>query len=193
MAAVAAPYGFLPVNLIGGQVYSGSFRQIAITTNEANSIFYGDPVTIVAGGTIEGERATTSVDPIGIFMGCTYTDSSLNYKVHNQMWLGGTVASDGFAYVCDDPDMVFQVQADGAVTQAELGENAAVITYAEGNNNIGKSILAITQSTIAPTATLPFRIVGFVDGPDSSVGDAFTDCLVKWNFGIHLYEGATGI
>jgi stringent starvation protein B len=36
-------------------------------------------------------------------------------------------------------------------------------------------------ASIAATATLPLRIVGFVDGPESAVGDAYTDLLVKWN------------
>jgi len=52
--------------------------------------------------------------------------------------------------------------------------------------------LALDQSGVATTNTYPFRLVDFVDGPDSSVGDAYTDMIVKWNFGIHQYELALG-
>ena len=57
---------------------------------------------------------------------------------------------------------------------------------------------SITQSSAsvstiaATTATLPMRIVDFVDGPDSSVGDSFTDVIVKFNAG-HQYLNTTGI
>jgi hypothetical protein len=43
------------------------------------------------------------------------------------------------------------------------------------------------------TSTFAFRIVDFVDSPTSTVGDAFTDCLIKFNAGIHSYDNATGI
>ena len=50
-----------------------------------------------------------------------------------------------------------------------------------------------TTSTTADTATIAFRIVDFVDSPTSTVGDAFTDLLIKFNAGIHSYDNATGI
>jgi hypothetical protein len=34
--------------------------------------------------------------------------------------------------------------------------------------------------------------VEFVDGPDSAVGDAYTDALVIFNSGMHQYRQATG-
>ena len=44
---VAAPYGLKPVNLLGGQVFSGSTRQLPIQYGYATSIFYGDMVNII--------------------------------------------------------------------------------------------------------------------------------------------------
>lgn len=191
MAATAAPYGFVPVNRIGGYE-NGSLRQLKMTNSYGTSIFFGDIVELVAAGTIEIDTAATSTRPIGVFQGCSFTDPNLNYKVFSQMWTASTSATDILAQVADDPDQLFQVQADGAVTQAMLGLNSEVITYAAGNTNIGKSILALDQSGMATTNTFPFRTVDFVDGPTSSVGDAFTDMIVKWNFGIHQYELALG-
>ena len=51
-----------------------------------------------------------------------------------QNWPTGTVAADAQAYIVDDPDVVFMAQADGAVTQADLGQNtnfaaAAIYNY----------------------------------------------------------------
>ena len=36
------------------------------------------------------------------------------------------------------------------------------------------------------------QVIDFVDGPDSSVGDSFTDVIVKFNAG-HQYLNTTGI
>lgn len=191
MAASAAPYGFVPVNRIGGYE-NGSFRQLKMTNSYGTSVFFGDIVELVAAGTIEIDTNATSTRPIGVFQGCSFTDPNLNYKVFAQMWTASTSATDVLAHVADDPDQLFQVQADGTIAQTAFGLNSEVITYAAGNANIGKSILALDQSGVATTNTFPFRLVDFVDGPDSSVGDAYTDMIVKWNFGIHQYELALG-
>jgi hypothetical protein len=182
MASTAAPYGLRPVNLIGGQPYAGSTRLIKINNAYAANIFYGQPVTINSSGVLVAETGTTTVAAtgvVGIFMGCTYTDPNMKYKVFKQYWPSGTVATDAYAYVVDDPDVVMQGQAGGAITQADLGANIALGT-SSGDVNTGNSTTPLGSSATT-TATLPLRIVGFVDAPDSAVGDAYTDILVKWN------------
>ena len=182
MATTAAPYGLRPVNLIGGQPYAGSTRLVKINNAYASNIFYGQPVSINASGVVIAETGTSNVAAtgvVGVFMGCTYTDPNLKYKVFKQYWPSGTVATDAFAYVVDDPDVVMQGQAGGAITQADLGANIALGT-ASGDTATGNATTPLGASA-AQTATLPLRIVGFVDAPGSDVGDAYTDILVKWN------------
>jgi hypothetical protein len=111
------------------------------------------------------------------------------------MWPTGLVAADAKAYVVDDPDVVYMAQADGAVTQEDLGQNtdfAAAQSTSTGVLINGNSTSAV-ESTTAVTATLPFRIVDFVDSPTSTVGDEFTDVLIKFNAGIHSYNNADGV
>jgi len=191
MASTAAPYGMRPVQLIGGQPYAGSTRQISIASGYATNIFFGDAVKLVAAGTVEKDTGTNAMTPVGIFMGCSYTDPGLNYKVFKQYWPASTAASDAMAYVCDDPDTVFQIQADDTIAQAGLGANYALVQTA-GTTTVGNSKNALDASTAATTNTLPLRVIGFVDGPDSAVGDTYTDVLVKWNVG-HQYENAEGV
>lgn len=201
MASTESPYGFKPVNLIGGQPYAGSTRLIKIASGYASNIFNGSIVSIVAGGTIE--MVTTNGDDstgfpagtIGVFVGCSYTDPNTKQKLFSQYWPTGTVASDAVAYVVDDPDCLFQVQADGAVTQADLGQNthlAAVQSTSTGSTVTGNSDTAVTATT-GTTSGWAFRIVDFVDGPESSVGDAYTDLIVKFNPDSHSYTNKTGI
>lgn len=186
MSATAAPYGLRPVNLIGGQPYAGSTRSIKIASGYAANIFYGDPVYIHSDGTLRKAVVTTSVTTpatsgvVGVFVGCAYTDPNLKIPVYKQYWPTGTVASDAYAYVVDDPDVVFQVQADGTVPQTALGNNIA-LNSASGDTQTGNSTTSAVYNSYDVTATLPLRIVGFVESTTSTVGDAYTDLLVKWN------------
>jgi hypothetical protein len=209
MSNTAAPYGLRPVNLIGGQPYAGSTRLIKIASGYAANIFFGQPVAIVANGVIEVATVTTTAPATGVtgvFVGCTYTDPNLNIPVYKQYWPTGTVASDAFAYIVDDPDIVMQVQADDTVPQTALGANIS-LNASSGSTGTGNSTTSADVAGIAVTASLPLRIVGFVNGPDSAVGDAYTDILVKWNMpyassnnstttvvtGGHSYMNPTGI
>jgi hypothetical protein len=198
MATTAAPYGLRPINLIGGQVFAGSTRQIKIASGYAANIFFGDVVAIGVDGTIvKVTEVGTNADPfpagtVGVFLGCTYTDPTLKYKLNAQYWPTGTVASDAMAYVCDDPDTLFQVQADDAVTQTMLGSNFGVNQTA-GSTTTGDSKISLDVATRNTTSTIAFRLVDFVNGPFSTVGDAYTDCIVKFNFGIHSYYNGTGV
>ena len=183
MASTATPYGLRPVNLIGGQPYAGSTRLIKINNAYAANIFYGQPVSVNASGVVIADTGTSNVAAtgvVGVFVGCTYTDPNLKYKIFKQYWPTGTVATDAYAYVVDDPDVVMQVQADDTVAQTALGANIGFSTFS-GDTATGNSETSADAASIATTATLPLRIVGFVDGPESAVGDAYTDLLVKWN------------
>lgn len=183
MSATAAPYGLRPVNLIGGQPYAGSTRLIKINNAYAANLFYGQPVSVNTSGVVIAETGTSTVAAtgvVGVFVGCTYTDPNLKYKVFKQYWPTGTVATDAYAYVVDDPDVVMQAQADGSVAQTALGANIGFGTSA-GDTTTGNATTPLATGTLATTATLPLRIVGFVDSTTSSVGDAYTDVLVKWN------------
>jgi len=201
MASTAAPYGFKPVNLVGGQPYAGSTRQIKIASGYASNLFNGQIVSIVAAGTVElvttnGDNSTPfPAGTIGVFVGCSYTDPNTKQKLFAQYWPTGTVASDAVAYVVDDPDVLLQVQADGSMAQATLGSNAhlaAVQSSSTGSTTTGNSNTAL-DATVNTTSGFAFRVVDFVDAPGSEVGDAYTDVLVKFNPDAHSYLNKTGI
>ena len=201
MASTAAPYGFKPVNLVGGQPYAGSTRLIKIASGYASNLYNGQIVSIVAAGTVElvttnGDNSTPfPAGTIGVFVGCSYTDPSTKQKLFAQYWPSGTVASDAVAYVVDDPDVLLQVQADGTMAQATLGSNAhlaAVQSSSTGSTVTGNSNTAL-DATVNTTSGFAFRVVDFVNAPGSAVGDAFTDVLVKFNPDAHSYLNKTGI
>ena len=193
MSATATPMGAEPVGgLSACGSFSGKVRHIKIASGYAANIFYGDFVKLVNTGTVEKDTGTATATPVGIFMGCFYTDPNTSQPTFNQMWPTGTVASDAMAYVLDDPDAVFRMQGDGSLAQTTLGNNIAII-QTSGSTTIGRSKNAVDASTAATTNTLPLRILEFMDGPDSTVGDAYTDVLLTYNFGMHQYRNATGV
>ena len=192
MASSATPMGAEPVGCISsGGSFTGKVRHYKIASNYGTAIFYGDFVKIVSSGTVEKDTGTTACTPIGVFVGVSYTDPNTNQKTFSQTYPASTVASDISAYVVDDPYLEMQMQGDASLAQTTLGNNVAVVQTA-GSTTIGRSKNAVDSSTAATTNTLPLRIMEFVDGPDSSVGDSFTDVIVKFNVG-HQLDNTTGV
>jgi len=171
-----------------------------IASGYANNIYNGSIVSVVAAGTIVFTAAVgTAAAPfqagtVGVFVGCTFTDPNSGNVVFRQNWPTGTVAADALAYVVDDPAAIFQVQANGAVVAADLGQCCSIIaqTTNTGTLSSGNSTTAVNAATLS-IAQDAFKIVGFVDSPTSTVGDAFTDLLVKFNPVAHAYTSGVGI
>ena len=166
---VPAPYGLKPVNLIGGQVFAGSTRQLPIQYAYGTSIFYGDFVSI-AQGFIVRSSVTTAPSPgaiVGVFLGCTFTSPTTKQKQFSQQWTAGTLAGDCQAYICDDPDKVFKaVVCSSGTTIASgsipmVGQNYGMINNT-GNVNTGDSANALLYSATLTTSTLPIRVVDVV-------------------------------
>ena len=193
--AVAIPYGLLPQNLIGGQVFAGSTRQIPIATNSATAIFFGDVVKLGSDGTLSKDTGTNAATPVGVFLGCSFTDPVYG-KTFRQHYPGTTNITDVMAYVVDDPDTLFKVAVVSSGTtisyaaRSAVGENAVLVQNAGSTAN-GSSRVAIS-STTATTSTWPVRIVDVVSETASNVG-SYTEVIVKWNQGMHQYLNPTGV
>lgn len=178
------PYGYVPVNLIGGQVFAGSTRMYPINYAYNTNIFFGDPVTLTTGNATLPTLPVNSTNTIvGVFLGCTYTDPVTKQKRFSQYWPASTLAGDAMAYVADDPDVVIK-------TAVTAGANSLAIASANsinvGSNLVGNSGAAIVGSTatgnskngvIAATAagasTAGFRVLGLVPDTQTSYGATY--------------------
>jgi len=194
---VDSPYGLIPINLIGGQVFAGATRQIPISTNSSTAIFYGDVVKLNSNGTLDKDAGTSAATPVGVFLGCSYTDPVFG-KTFRQYYPGTTNIADVVAYVQDDPDALYKaavVSATttiGTVTRTAVGNNA-VLVQNTGSTVTGNSKVAVSATT-ATTSTFPVRIVDVI--PETSpVGNpgSYTEVVVKWNQGMHQYLNPTGV
>lgn len=206
MATVASPYGLKPVRRADGMPYAGAVTHYLIDpAGEATNIFTGQVVHIGADGYIALSTATgadgganalptgtTLTGSIGVFMGCEYVNAE-GQVIHSQYYPSGYAAPAGTeikAYVVDDPNVLFQVQLDGAADQTDIGANtffAAAQSTSTGSTAYGVSTSALDATTV--TSTAAFRIVGAV----SPISDAFPDVLVKFNPGYHSLTNAVGL
>ncbi len=196
---VDAPYGLKPINLIGGQVFAGATRQLAIAntagTGYGTSIFYGDVVKIVSGGTIEKDTGTSTATPCGVFLGCQYTSAVTGQLTFSQYYPASLAVKSGstiLAFVADDPDQLFKVAlvsgttADGNgltptfLGRTVIGSNAALVQNT-GSTTTGDSKVGIyTAAGATTTATLPVRIIDVVPDTANSSGN-FCEVIVKFN------------
>ena len=204
MATTAAPYGLKPVKRADGMAYAGATSQYLIDpAGEATNLFYGQVVHIGAdgyialstatgadGGTNALPTGTTLTGSLGVFVGCEYVNDQ-GQPTFAQYYPSATANGGAIkAYVVDDPNVLFQVQADGAMDQSDIGANtffAAVQSTSTGNTATGNSTSAVDATT--KTTTAAFRIVAAA----SPIGDAYPDLLVKLNPGYSSMTNAVGL
>lgn len=201
--SVTAPYGLLPINLIGGQVFAGATRQIPIASNSATAIFYGDVVKLANTGLLVQDTGTDAATPVGVLLGCSYTDPTYG-KTFRQYYPGAVNASDIVAFVADDPDQLFKAAVVSGTTvvtyvnRTSVGNNALLVQNV-GSTITGNSAVALLATT-ATTNTYPVRIIDVI--PDTAIAGyagSYTEVIVKWNapttgaVGGHQYTQATGV
>jgi hypothetical protein len=204
---VDAPYGFKPINLIGGLPFAGATRQIPIGSNYATAIYNGDVVQLNSSGnviiTVLQNDASPVAGVIGVFLGCSYTNPTTKQKLFSQYYPGSVVASDIVAYVADDPNALFKVvnvtsnvadSTTGGLLPAYLSRANSFGTNAElvlntGSATSGDSRMGVFINNV--TTSLPLRVVDVVPDTANSSGN-FVEFVVKFNAGYHAYNNATG-
>lgn len=113
----------------------------------ASAIYKGDLVTLDTNGVVVVSAAGDL--PIGVFAGCTYFDSA-GKLVTKPNYDAPTGESDIKALVYDSPQTIFEVLANDAVTQANVGA-LYDISYAAGSSTNGVSGVTLDVSSLATT------------------------------------------
>lgn len=191
MPNVQAPFGFSPIGRIPGMTpnFAPSVRRIA--SNNSTAIYKGDPVTSLSTGYITRSTAGTT-QIAGIFWGCKYYSTSQRRTVWSNYWPGSDATGDIEAYVIDDPDARFVVQAGGSTTPIGFADINANANFALGTGNAatGLSGAFLDQTSINPaTTTLPFRIIDIVREPPGQNG---TDIAAAYNYVIVGFNAQDG-
>ena len=187
MANLDAPFGLRPART---SISSQQQNRYRIAANYGTSIFQGDLVAMVTGGGIERVAAGGSGLILGVFNGCEYTDPTTGKPTFSNYYPASTNAADIMANVIDDPNAVFEIQADAAFPVADLAGNYDILATA-GDTVSGTSRIELEVGTADSTvATLPLKAIDIPQDPENSdVSSANTNVIVKINN--HLFSGGT--
>jgi hypothetical protein len=175
---ISAAYGFKPVNLIGGQVFAGSTRNLPIQYNYGTAIYYGDFVQLSSGYVNILANTIASNVAVGVFLGCYYTNPTTKQRQYAQYYPGSVLAGDITAIICDDPDTVFKVAVTTGASATTIGSASSIIVGQNmagntltGSASTGNSSGAVVGSTPA-SSTGNFRVLNLV--PDTQVSSSAT-------------------
>ncbi len=199
MPATTSPFGLELVEYAVGTSPTTEVVWYPLGADNTTAIFHGDPVSINS-GVVTALAATptptrTSNTPWGVCVGVKYQSPTLGF-VNAQFLpasaLTGPLLTEVFIGVWTSPGSVFRVQADGSVATTAVGKNAPLGNFGAGSTTTGKSKVQLLSGSIAITATLAVKIVGFDPNVGNAAGDAFTNVYVTWNAGVHALSTATG-
>ena len=195
MANVSEKFGLRPYRKLDGTPLVGAQNRYTVKNNYATAIYQGDLVVAVSTGNIEKYNASSSAGlstaAVGVFNGVFYTDPTTQKPTFKNYYPGSVAASDITAFVVDDPDAVFLVNADEAFTRADLFRNYAV-TNTTGVNSTGISKAMLDVSNSGTTVSFVLQAIDICQDPDNSdTATSNANILVRINH--HQYRSRTGV
>ena len=195
MANSDAPSGFKPVKHLNGNPWNGKVNVYYIPATDGTATFIGDAVKSAGSATSDGLYPTVAQaaagDAIrGVVVG--FSDQpyvSVNTDNLNEKYRAASVAR--YAFVVDDPDVIFEVQEDsvgGSIAAASVGLSCDfVVGY--GSTVTGKSGMEIDSSDVA-TAAGQFKLLRVSNKVGNELGN-----YCKWEvlFREHEMLAATDV
>lgn len=175
MSATNAPFGlrpaFHPSGLDRAQALAGG-----IASGYSSNILKGQAVKYLASnGVINAVTGTEAFS--GAFAGVEFTDTTGRRRVSNY-WPASTAYQTGscIAYFYNDNNIVYEIQANGAVAQTSIGNEANLTTadLAAGSTTTGLSQATLSTTLVNNGNQGQMRIVDLAPLVDNAWGDAYT-------------------
>ena len=177
MSSTNAPFGLRP-----SFHPTGLDRAVALTDGIASgyssNLLKGQPVALNSSGVIIAATAGSAYQ--GAFAGVQWTDTTGRVRVSNY-WPASTAYITGscIAYYYSDPNIVYDIQADGSLAQTSIGDQANFSNIAAGSSTTGLSQCTISTSLVGSSAVGDLRIINLSPGVDNAWGDAYTVVQVQ--------------
>lgn len=190
MANTSLIRGFVPLREAGSGTHNGGINMYYHAAGDATALYIGDPVVKAGSSDAAGIASVIRSTAAGAITGVV-----VGFVPNGVTDVAGFGAASTAYYVlvCDDPDVIFEIQEDGVGGQlaaADIGLNSDFIVAA-GNAYSKRSGVMLDTSTKATTAGLPLKIVGLVPRVGNEFG-ASAKVLVKINLHTEV-AGAAGI
>lgn len=197
MANVDSPFGLRPRRYLNGAPWNGQVRPYLIPSTDGTACFVGDPVKphgsagaagLVVDGVPAGGLPTVIQAAAGnVCIGVIVAFEPLKTNLETKHRLAST---NRIAYVCDDPNVVYEIQevsGGTALTADEVGLNVNFVVTA-GSTTTGLSGVELNNSGEATTAALNCRILGLVQREDNEYGEH-----AKWEVLLNDHSFRAGV
>ena len=177
MANSNGAFGLRPIGVVGQAANTTGATEYRIAAGNTNTIFQGSPVIPLSTGFIDkvGAAAGGTVGLVGVFWGCEYVSSTTGETIFSNNWPGSGADTNHpvKAFVYDNPLQSFVICSDASLTseataRGHVFANANFADGAAGSSTTGISSAKLAVSTIAVTANLNLRIMGYQDDPENS-------------------------
>lgn len=187
MANADAAFGLRPVRYLSGAPYNGAARKYYIPATDTDSAAYiGSLVKLTGGADANGipvvtANVSTGNPVVGVVVGVVpETADSLRYRANS---------TARYVLVADDPNLLFEVQEDGAMAITAVGATCTLTGFTSGSTVTGLSAVELDSSEISETSDTDddVRIIELVQRPDNAQGTN-AKWLVRLN--VHQYVNA---
>lgn len=184
--------GFRPVKHQNGSPYNGQANLYYMPSSDATAAYIGDAVKLAGSADpAYGDAPTVTLAAagdaiVGIIVGFMVDPTN----VLNNTYTGRAASTARYVWVADATDLVYEVETSNgtpAVTDIGLNVNHAVGTP---NSTFARSGATVDMGTKATTATLTFKLRGFVPRDDNDPTAASAKVWVTINN--HQLGASTG-
>jgi hypothetical protein len=188
MSATNAPFGMRPAYHPSG-LDRATVLANGIVSAYSSDILKGQPVKYVTGGTIQPAAAGDSF--VGAFAGVEWTDVTGRRRVSNY-WPASTAYQTGscVAYFYSDPNIVYEIQADGSLAQTSIGDEADLSNTTAGSTTTGLSQCTISTTLVGAGNSAQMRIIDIAPYPGNAWGDSYT--IIRAIISEYQFAGAAG-
>lgn len=208
MANADTPFGLRPIRHRNGASYNGACNPYFKDSDYNVALFIGDPVTKQGNGnaalvtvpglgsfapqtlpeiklTAVGDVSTDAGRITGVVVGFGANPNDLS-KVHSP------AQTEAVVWVCDDPDVIFEIQVDTAMAITLISVNAILIDTHSGSTVTGISGIEMDGgggSTPAPNASFQLNIRRGVNREDNDA----TLIHAKYEVTINTHTESSGM
>ena len=188
MSATNAPFGMRPAFHPSGLDRASALAD-GILSTYSTDILKGQPVKMASTGVIQVAAAGDAF--LGAFSGVEWTDTTGRRRVSNY-WPANTAYQAGscIAYFYNDPNIVYEIQADGSLAQSSVGDEADLSATTAGSNVTGLSACTLSTTLVGAGNSAQMRILNLAPYPGNAWGDAYT--IVRANIAEYQFAGAAG-
>ena len=193
MANVSEKFGLRPYRKLDGTPLVGAQNRYTVKSGYATAIYQGDLVIPTSAGNIEKHTGGTSNAVVGVFNGVFYNDPTTQKPTYKNYYPGSVTPTEGniTAFVVDDPDAVFLMDADAAFTRADLYKNYSV-TNTTGVTQTGISKAQLEVGVSGTATTFAVQAIDISQDPDNSDTSA-TNANILVRINNHFFRSGTGI